>query len=271
MKTEQLEDISRGERFDFGSNWNKFLGKIDEKTISEVEASLKEMLEVDNLAGKSFLDIGSGSGLFSLAARRLGAKVYSFDYDPVSVQCTRELKARYCNDDNQWDISEGSVLDENYIKSLGEFDIVYSWGVLHHTGNMRKALENAAVPVKDEGVLYISIYNDQGALSGFWTRIKKMYCRNRFFKVLISCTFIPVFYILAVILGVIRHKSFFGQFKKDRGMSFYYDCIDWLGGFPFEVAKPELIFDFYKKEGFLLQKIVTTNGQGCNSFVFRKK
>ncbi len=51
---------------------------------------------METLAGNSFLDVGSGSGLFSLAAMRLGAdRVHSFDYDPQSVGCTKELKRRF--------------------------------------------------------------------------------------------------------------------------------------------------------------------------------
>ena len=89
------QEVSEGERFAFGDNWARFLRLLSDERINQAEESLKQMLEVDNLNGKSFLDIGSGSGLFSLAARRLGAKTFSFDYDPQSVACTRELKRRY--------------------------------------------------------------------------------------------------------------------------------------------------------------------------------
>jgi len=144
-------------RFQFGKNWQRFLSILDEERISEAERSLKEMLEIDNLHGKTFVDIGSGSGLFSLAARRLGAKVHSFDYDPVSVACTKELKRRYFNDDSKWSIEQGDVLDKAYIESLGQFDIVYAWGVLHHTGAMWQALENIIPLVGKGGRLFISI------------------------------------------------------------------------------------------------------------------
>ncbi len=130
------QEIKQGERFQFGENWQRFLLVLNDERITEAEKSLKQMLEVEDLQGKSFLDIGSGSGLFSLVARRLGAKVHSFDYDPKSVACTQELKRRYFPDDSSWRIEQGSVLNVNYLKSLGHFDIVYSWGVLHHTGDM---------------------------------------------------------------------------------------------------------------------------------------
>src|SRR5438105_15936615 len=128
------DEITRGRRFEFGKNWSRFLDVLDDERIREAEESLKKMLEVESLAGKSFLDIGSGSGLFSLAARRLGARVHSFDYDPQSVPCAAELKRRYFTDDAAWTIEEGSALDEQYVRALGTFDVVYSWGVLHQTG-----------------------------------------------------------------------------------------------------------------------------------------
>src|SRR5213076_551237 len=137
------EDNSKELRFAFGRNWARFLRHLNEDRILAAETSLCSMLELKSLEGKAFLDIGSGSGLFSLAARRLGARVHSFDYDSQSVACTSELKRRYFADDADWTIEEGSALDADYLKSLGTFDVVYSWGVLHHTGQMWQALENA--------------------------------------------------------------------------------------------------------------------------------
>src|ERR1700755_2012521 len=136
-------EVGRGERFEFGENWSRFLAVLDEERIRKPQESLREMLEVERREGKSFLDIGAGSGLFSLAARRLGARVHSFDYDPRSVACTRELRRRFFDADPSWTIDEASALDESYVRSLGTFDVVYSWGVLHHTGQMWRALENA--------------------------------------------------------------------------------------------------------------------------------
>ena len=84
------------ERFEFGRNWLSFLGSLTEERIAQAEDSLRDMLGSDAVKGKSFLDVGSGSGLFSLAAMRLGAsKVHSFDYDEQSVECTKELKRRF--------------------------------------------------------------------------------------------------------------------------------------------------------------------------------
>jgi 2-polyprenyl-6-hydroxyphenyl methylase/3-demethylubiquinone-9 3-methyltransferase len=234
---------------------------LNEERISEAEKSLMQMLEINDLRS-SFLDISSGSGLFSLAARRLGGKVHSFDYDPFSVACTMELKQHYFPNDMNWSIEEGDVLNTEYLRALGKYNIVYSWGVLHHTGAMWQALENAAPLVSERGKLFISIYNDQGRASRRWAALKKFYNQSsRFTQILITLIFSGYFGLPKLIM---RHKS-------ERGMSFWHDLIDWLGGYPFEIAKPEEIFDFYKKRGFVLTKLKTCGGGlGCNEFVFRR-
>src|SRR6266536_3872581 len=126
-------EIARGQRFEFGRNWARFLSTLDDRKIEAATHSLEKTLGVESLDGKRFLDIGSGSGLFSLAARRLGARVHSFDYDLQSVACAAELRRRSFPGGGQWVVDEGSVLDSEYMKSLGQFDVVYSWGVLHNT------------------------------------------------------------------------------------------------------------------------------------------
>ncbi len=263
-----------GRRFYFGKNWTNFLRRLNEERIKEAEDALKDKLGLESLNGLRFLDIGSGSGLFSLAAKRLGAEVVSFDYDADSVACAEYLKEHYFSGDQFWTILQGSVLDRGFIEGLGSFDIVYSWGVLHHTGNMLLALENAVIPVKKNGVLFISIYNDQGWASRHWKMIKKIYVSGYRGRVIISALYIPYTMLRDFIgnyLNPVRVIKFYRDYYKQRGMSRWHDIIDWIGGYPFEVAKPEMIFEFYRDRGFSLQGLQTCGGGlGCNEYVFRK-
>jgi 2-polyprenyl-3-methyl-5-hydroxy-6-metoxy-1,4-benzoquinol methylase len=263
--TSHKAEIDAGQRFTFGDNWTNFLKLLDEQRINQAVDSLKNMLEVEDLSGKSFLDIGSGSGLFSLAAKRLGAKVLSFDYDPQSVACTRELKNRYFYDDQDWKVESGSVLDTNYLNSLGKFDIVYSWGVLHHTGHMWAALKNVDNNVAGNGKLFIALYNYQPFASKYWLLVKKIYNKHRISRPLLI--FIHSLYPIlpSILLRLIQNR------KYPRGMSVWYDLYDWLGGFPFEVSTPQQIFEYYKTLGYSLLKIKTVGGRlGCNEFVFQR-
>ncbi|MCT7961881.1 class I SAM-dependent methyltransferase [Laspinema sp. D1] len=269
------QEINQKQRFQFGENWNRFLTVLNDERISEAEKSLKQMLEMKDLQGKTFLDIGSGSGLFSLAARRLGAKVHSLDYDPESVACTQELKKRYFPDDCSWNIEEASVLNPDYLQSLGKFDVVYSWGVLHHTGAMWNALGNVSGVVNEGGKLFISIYNDVGGSSRRWRLIKHTYNRlpNSLKFIVLWPSFIRL-WAPTTIRDLLKGQPFYTwntYYTSTRGMSPWWDVVDWVGGYPFEVAKPEEIFDFYRQRGYRLEKLNTcAGGHGCNEFVFTK-
>jgi 2-polyprenyl-6-hydroxyphenyl methylase/3-demethylubiquinone-9 3-methyltransferase len=261
-------------RFEFGKNWNRFLSVLDEERIQIAEHSLRRMLEVEHLKGKSFLDVGSGSGLFSLAARRLGARVHSFDYDLQSVACTKEMRRLFSAGDSEWVVEQGSVLDEGYLALLGTFDVVYAWGVLHHTGDMWTACNNVAPLVRNGGLLFISIYNDQGPPSVFWRWIKRAYCSSLLGKVVLAMVFIPYFILRGLAADTVRRKSplrRYFDYRRTRGMSCTHDWIDWLGGYPFEVAKPEQVFELYKQKEYVLVRLETRGGaNGNNEFIFRK-
>ena len=253
-------------RFGFGANWQRFLKSIDDRRIISAEKSLLTMLNRETLSGLNFLDIGCGSGLFSLAARRLGATVTSFDYDPMSVACTNELRRRQRPDDPDWRIEVGSVLDENYLTTLGAFDIVYSWGVLHHTGKMWPGLDNVLIPLKSKGQLFIAIYNDQGWISRYWTNVKRLYNSGPIGCGAMIGLHLPWEFLARFAVRLVRDRG-----GTERGMSLWYDMMDWLGGYPFEYAAPTEILDHYGKQGLIAETTRTCGKRhGCNEFVFRR-
>lgn len=268
-------EVSRGERFEFGANWTRFLEVLDEGRIGRAEESLQQMLGLQQLTGLRFLDIGSGSGLFSLAARRLGAEVHSLDYDPQSVACTRELRRRYFREDPAWVVEEGSALDADYLESLGTFDIVYSWGVLHHTGDMWKALELAHRRVAEGGLLFIALYNDMGRESDRWRRLKRTYCRlpTRLRGPYAVLTMLP-YEVKTVGRAILDRRPqdyvhLWTRYRGNRGMSRWRDIVDWVGGYPYEVASVDEIVRFYGDRGFVPILVKGNKGLGCNEFVLR--
>jgi 2-polyprenyl-3-methyl-5-hydroxy-6-metoxy-1,4-benzoquinol methylase len=268
-------EVRRGERFGFGENWAHFLSVLNDERIEAAKSSLRSMLGVESLAGNTFLDVGSGSGLFSLAARALGATVHSFDYDPQSVACTRELRRRYFPEDPYWVVESGSVLDKDYLARLGRYDVVYSWGVLHHTGKMWQALENVLPLVKPGGRLFIAIYNTQPFISAYWIFVKRLYNRSStVVQRLLGYGFFLFSAAQLLVADLLRGRNPVLRYRGTsvRGMTVYYDAIDWIGGWPFEVAKPEEIFRFVVAREFVLTQLVTCGGKhGCNEFVFSAK
>jgi 2-polyprenyl-6-hydroxyphenyl methylase/3-demethylubiquinone-9 3-methyltransferase len=281
--------------FDFGANWTRFLRSVNEDRIRAATASLTRMLGVSNLEGMRFLDAGCGSGLFSLAAHRLGASVVSIDIDPQSVACSEQLQERFAPRAEQWAIRHGSVLDAEFLESLGPFDVVYSWGVLHHTGAMWDAMERVSRRVADGGQLWIAIYNDQGELSRRWERVKRLYQRlpkwlRTPYVVLIGgcwaawricCLRVPIAaagLLLRLVPappkpGPSRHTGPAPlRASRNRGMHWWYDLIDWIGGWPFETAKPEEVIRFLQDRGFELRELRTCGGGlGCNEFLFQRR
>ena len=270
-KNSASEPIS-DKRFSFGRNWAEFLSDLDAVQLEHASQSLQERLG-PSLEGKTFLDVGSGSGIFSMAAYHLGAQVHSFDYDPHSVSCAETLR-RAIKQTDRWTIERGSVLDKQYLDGLGQFDVTYSWGVLHHTGNMWAALENVAGLVRPGGLLWIAIYNDQGFASSVWREVKRLYnTLPRFLRPPLVALAMLRLWGPTVIKDALRGSPLksWRTYGRNRGMSPWRDAVDWVGGFPFEVSRPEEILRFYEARGFSAEWCFdAAKGLGCNEFIFRR-
>jgi SAM-dependent methyltransferase len=259
-----------GERinFSFGENWKRFLADIKDSTIQQAEDSFISFTRLPRLDDYTFLDIGCGSGLSSLVAYHLGARrITSIDIDPNSIDCVTTLRRRFANGTSNWDILQGSALDRNFICSLGRFSYVYSWGVLHHTGHLWKAIENVIDCVEPGGRLHIAIYNEHKS-SAIWLKVKKL-C-NRFPK-----TIFPVLKIayasFVYVRVLIRFQSpikYLRQYPQRRGMSFWRDIDDWLMGLPYEYCKPDQVINFLSDRSFALLRLRTSASTGNNQFLF---
>lgn len=278
--TEQLSNVDESRPHDkdvvfpFGKNWQRFLSSIGEEQIGQACQSLKSFMEVPNLADKSFVDIGCGSGLFSYAAFLLGARqIVSIDIDPFSVSCVQYLHEK-AGQPSHWTIHQGSALDAKFLSELGTFDIVYSWGVLHHTGRMWQAVKNSAGLVSAKGLYYIALYNKVEGRFGsrMWMRIKRFYnVSPKPVKWLIQLLFILIRHVGRNILRLKNPFEVLRNFGAGRGMRWRSDMIDWLGGYPYEYATVEEVFAFMKKGFplFTLINIKTEPGLGNNWFLFR--
>ena len=261
-------------RFKFGSNWAKYSEKLTQHQLIVAQKSLEEIFGKDGLIGKSFLDVGCGSGIFSIAAIELGAKkVVSFDFDPISVETTiQNAKMSLINRECEFTAFQGDVLDHDLMLTLKHFDVVYSWGVLHHTGQMWNAIASAASFLKPNGRLLISIYNDQGWKSKLWKVIKRSYVSSPKavrFLILIAC-FLRL-WAPTIIRDFFRYKSphSWKSYADRRGMSPWIDLVDWVGGYPFEVAKSDSVIQYLKKYQFKpIQTKLVGQGLGCNEFLF---
>jgi 2-polyprenyl-6-hydroxyphenyl methylase/3-demethylubiquinone-9 3-methyltransferase len=270
-----MDTIQSEQRFGFGDNWLDFIQKLGEEQIKEAEDSLLELLRCDTLAGRTFLDVGSGSGLFSLAARRLGARVHSFDYDLSSVRCTQQLRECHFAEDPDWKVERGSILNPDYLRRLGQFDIVYAWGVLHHTGAMRDAIANAASAVTPTGLFAFALYY-RTRLCSLWRAEKHWYASaSTAAQRRARAIYVALFRVRCMITGR-DFASFVANYKTMRGMNFSHDVHDWLGGYPYESISSDELDALMRRLGFACVHRGETPvkiglfGSGCTEYLYRR-
>lgn len=281
LQDNEVEMID-GERFAFGKNWQSFVRDyLNQERIDEAKKSMVEFCDANTLiTGKTFIDVGCGSGLFSLVAHKIGASnIVSFDIDPDSIKCCEYLRETEGQSAN-WQIRQGSILDGDFVSSLGKYDFVYSWGVLHHTGSMWKAIENASKLVGEKGAFCIGIYNRADAWgvypdgrcgpSHLWVKEKRLYSRMPPpLQSLIDYSVMSALVVLYILTfnNPIRKIRSHRQF---RGMSWRIDIKDWLGGYPYEYASVAEVFNFVKDLGFSLENLKCNNGLMNNEYLFKK-
>jgi 2-polyprenyl-3-methyl-5-hydroxy-6-metoxy-1,4-benzoquinol methylase len=259
--------------FDFGENWAAYSAHaLTPERFAAARRDFANLMEPAlPLTGKTFLDIGFGQGLSLISAGLAGARAYGIDINPKCADVLRsnfEALASEC--EHQPTITEGSILDEESVHRLTGwephgFDIVHSWGVLHHTGDMWRAIDIACGLVRPGGILVLALYNRHWS-SRAWLAIKKTYvAAPRFAQSALNVAFTPALY-LAKLAATRRNPL-----TKERGMDFYYDVVDWIGGYPYECAAAEDVVTHMRRNGFeCVTMTAATVPTGCNEFVFKR-
>ena len=262
-------EIASGKRFPLGKIWPWFLETLSDSRIDQAQRATVELLGRSQLRGQTFLDIGSGSGLFSLLAHRLGATVHSFDYDPSSVACTRKLRDLYADDCRRWQVERGSVLDPGYVQSLGQFDIVYTWGcfITRAIYGLRLSTRRRASE-KTVSYRWPSTTIKVGR-PGVWCRIKRIYCSGLIGRGVVVGMVFRYFFLRLLVGSCLSKRNLFADYGIDRGMSLIHNWHDWCGGLPCEVASVETVLRFLSERRFILRNIRTTNGLGNNEYLFQ--
>jgi 2-polyprenyl-6-hydroxyphenyl methylase/3-demethylubiquinone-9 3-methyltransferase len=260
-------------RFGFGKNWEDYIKKhFSEERVDISRKHLLDFLGVENLQGKSFLDIGCGSGLHSLAAFQAGAtRIFSFDYDIHSVNTTRLLR-KFAGEPESWQVAQGSILDDDFIQTLEPADIVYSWGVLHHTGNMWEAMQKVTRLAKKHALLYIALYDYEIQVNPtpeFWLDVKQRYnLASALGKRRMELWYVWRFMLNGRISNLPQLIARSRAYKTVRGMAIYNDLKDWLGGWPMEFAKRADVKEWAERNQLEMLKMKT--GEANTEYLFRK-
>lgn len=274
----------KDERFDvklhyaFGENWADYSRHIDETTIAMAEEGLWKLLPSNALEGKIFLDIGCGSGLSSLSALRSGIQgAACIDIDPHSVETTKQVLQRFWPQEN-YTVFEHNILSDATDRRLpvGGFDIVYSWGGLHRTGDMWVAIEKAAHYVAPGGKFVIALYK-KSPLCNFWRAEKKLYTNVPALRGVLNVAYVAVYCGIQILLGR-NPVRYIREYEEERGMRFMTDVKDWLGGYPYESATADEVQAQVEAMGFTLERAYNTQapkgggilGSGCGEYVFKR-
>jgi len=264
--------MTQHEPFSFGKNWENFINNyFSEERVAIAQKHILDFLEVKDLKGKYFLDIGCGSGLHSLAVLKAEAqKIISFDYNHSSVAATNKIRELYNNPSN-WAVLHGSVLDNNFISSLDPADIVYAWGVLHHTGNLWGAIRNASSLVKHGGIFYIAIY-EKSKNTDFWIKTKKTYnASSKITKRLMEFIYVVKPFFKTISLANFKASlHYIKTYQKSRGMECWTDARDWLGGWPYEPATQEEVCTFCERQ-LGLRTVKVKTGSANIEYLFLKE
>jgi 2-polyprenyl-6-hydroxyphenyl methylase/3-demethylubiquinone-9 3-methyltransferase len=271
-KPPALKDVST--HFAFGRNWASYSDIIDDARVAEAERGLVRLLGEDGLAGKSFFDLGCGSGVHAVAAARLGAsRIVAIDLDPVAVATARAVLRRYAPQIAP-EVRELSVFDLDP-DTFGRFDVVYSWGVLHHTGALNEAVERATRTVAPGGRFAFALYH-RTRMCAFWRWEKRWYAAaSPRLQGAARALYVALLRLRFALTGG-DFRAYVANYRSRRGMDFAHDVHDWMGGYPYEsisAAEVEALMQrlgFTHLRSFVSPLTIGLFGSGCDEYVYRR-
>jgi SAM-dependent methyltransferase len=267
--------LKNKKHFAFGKNWELYSRQINSSHIESSKKDLIGLIQLESLQGMSVLDIGSGSGVHSLSMMLLGCKdLVALDYDPDSVSTTnRVLSGKSFKGDFQ--VIQADIL--KHIPGIDgrTFDLVYSWGVLHHTGDMMKGIDRSISYVKPGALIALALYR-KTLLCTFWRIEKFLYSKSpKILQSLFQKTYEFVFGLGIKIKTGQSLRAYKLSYFQKRGMDFSRDVHDWLGGYPYESIDPRYLIQYMEQRGFTLlnshisKKQIGILGSGCDEFLFK--
>lgn len=279
-----VKDNKKDERYDvsthfgFGENWADYAQHIDSAKIEKAEEGLFKLIPSDQLEGKTFMDIGCGSGLHSLSALRGGVReAVCVDIDPHSVKTTQAVLGHHWTQPN-YRVYEYNILADAPPADIESrtFDIVYSWGVLHHTGDMWAAIEKSASFVAPGGMFVIALYK-KSPLCKIWAIEKKLYTNYPLLRWPLNIAYMAMYCVIKLLL-LQNPFTYIKEYSEERGMLFLTDVKDWLGGYPYQSATARDVEEKVQAMGFNLDRSYNTEapkaggilGSGCAEYVFIK-
>jgi 2-polyprenyl-6-hydroxyphenyl methylase/3-demethylubiquinone-9 3-methyltransferase len=236
-------------RFEFGANWISYSrNALTKERIESARSDFNDLFDTIPFRGKTFLDIGFGQGLSMLCAREKGANVTGCDIDPKCGEAFA-LTEKAFGAGKPVTLVTGSILSEATVAALRKknsrgFDIVHSWGVLHHTGALHVAMETACSLTARNGYLVIAVYNRHWS-GPYWKAIKRAYGTvPPFMQRVLVVVSIPVIFCAKLL---VTGKN---PLRQERGMEFMHDVVDWVGGYPYEYASAEEVQSCFAPRGF---------------------
>ena len=262
-------------QFDFGRNWKEFSGRaLTPERVEQAHEDFQRLTGGLPISGQTFLDIGFGQGLSLMIAAASGARAVGLDINPLCAEVL-DSNRRYFPElkDTPIPAHVGSILDPAVVEKIRHaapdghpgYDVVHSWGVLHHTGDMWQALDRAASLVRPGGILIVALYNKHFT-SPAWKLVKRAYmAAPPLGQALLNRLFYPIIW-LAKLAVTGKNPA-----RMTRGMDFYYNVIDWVGGWPYEYASVDQVSGYFAELGLISQRVIPAQvPTGCNEFIFRR-